>query len=92
MVATTGADRADGGRASWCADGAGVHHLATGNGDVNWEFLEPCRRKGQRIITKYDHIGQLTHLNTPECLLLEAGVSGVDPAKLQRLVIVSQIS
>ena len=52
MVATTGDGCADCGRAGRRTDGAGVHHLAAGNGDVDWEFLEPCGRKGQWIITE----------------------------------------
>jgi hypothetical protein len=34
-----------------------VHDLAPGNGDVDREFLEPCWRKGQRVIAEHDEVG-----------------------------------
>jgi hypothetical protein len=32
-----------------------MHHLATGNGDIDWQILEPRWRKGQRVVTKGGH-------------------------------------
>lgn len=63
MRATARDDRAGG----WCtglgADSASVHDLTTGNGDVDWEFLKPCWRKGEGIITEHDEVGEFPHLN-----------------------------
>src|SRR5262245_47124638 len=78
MVATTGHDRPNCGYTGRRADGAGVYHLATGNGDVDGKFLEACGYKSQWIITEHDHVSELAHFDTPEGLFLESGEGGVD--------------
>ena len=85
MGATAQGDRTSGRRVGPGANGASVHHLATGNGDVNGQLLEPRRRKGQWIITKHDDVGELPHLDAPEDLFLEARVRGIDSLAAQGL-------
>ena len=85
MRATARDDRTSGRRAGPGAHGAGVHHLATGNGDVDWQLLEPRWRKGQWIITEHDDVGELPDLDAPEALFLEARVRGVDGLAAQGL-------
>jgi hypothetical protein len=29
-----------------------MHYLAAGNGDIDWQLLEPRWRKGERVVTK----------------------------------------
>ena len=78
MGATARDGSARGRHAGPRADGAGVHHLATGNGDVDWQLLELRWRKGQRIITEHNDMGEFPHLNAPEALFLTARICGVD--------------
>src|SRR5712691_11391849 len=76
--ATARGDHTSGGHAGLGADGAGVHHLAAGNGAVDWQLLELRWRKGQWIITEDNDVGELPGLDAPKELFLEAGVRGVD--------------
>ena len=78
MGATARGDHTSGRRAGLEADGASVHHLATGNSDVDRQLLEPRWRKGQRIITKHNDVSELPHLDAPEELFLEARIRGVE--------------
>src|SRR5262245_56503016 len=78
MRTTARNDHTRGRRAGLGAHSAGVHHLATSNGDIDWEFLESRWRKGQRIITEHDDVSELPHLDVPEQLFLEARVGSVD--------------
>jgi hypothetical protein len=63
-----------------------VYDLTAGNGDIDWEFLEPRRRKGQRVIAEHHQVGQFPHLNAAEGLFLEARVGGVDGLAPQGLL------
>src|SRR4030095_7168632 len=85
MRAAARAEHTRGRRSDPGADGAGVHHLATGNGDVDWQLLELRWRKGQRIITEHDDVGELPHLDAAEDLFLEARVRSVDGLAAQGL-------
>src|SRR5215831_4600314 len=67
------------------AHGAGVHHLATGNGDVDWQLLELRWRKGQWIIAEHNDVGEFSRLNAAEELFLEARICGVDGLAAQGL-------
>jgi hypothetical protein len=55
-----------------------VHHLAAGNGDIDWQLLESHRRKGQWIITEDNDVGELPCLDAAEELFLKACIRGVD--------------
>ena len=78
MGATARGDHTSGRRAGPGADSAGVYHLATGNGDVDWQLLELRWRIGEWIITKHDEVSELPHRYAAEELFLEARVRGVD--------------
>src|SRR4029453_6007298 len=71
MRAAARDDPARGPRSDPGGDGGGMHHLATGNGDVDWQLLESRWRKGQRIITEHDDVSELPHLDAAEQLFLE---------------------
>ena len=86
MGAATGDNHTSGRRAGPRADGAGVHYLATGNGDVNWQLLEPRWRESKWIITEHDDVGEFPYLDAPEHLFLEARVRGVDGLAAQGLL------
>ena len=63
MGATTRDGSARGKRGGPGADGAGVHHLAAGNGDVDWQLLELRWRKGQWIITEHNDVSEFPCLD-----------------------------
>src|SRR5262245_55905568 len=67
------------------ADGASVYHLATGNGNVDWQLLDLRWRKGEWIITEHEEVSELSHLNAAEALFLEARICGVDGLAAQGL-------
>jgi len=52
MRAAARDDRACDRRAGPGAHGASMHYLAAGNGDIDWQLLEPRWRKGERVVTK----------------------------------------
>src|SRR5438132_11090623 len=85
MGATTGGDDTSGRRAGSGAHGAGVHHLAAGNGDVDWQLLELRWLEGQWIITKHDDVSEFPHLDAAEALFLEACIRSVDGLAAQGL-------
>src|SRR5262245_5631481 len=85
MDTAAGDDCTSSKRASPGTNGAGVYHLATGNGDVDGEFLKPRGRKGKRIITQHNDVSELSHLDAPEELFLEARVRRIDGLAAQGL-------
>ena len=84
MTTATGGNRTSGGPTGRGTDSAGMHHLAAGNGDVYWQLLEPCWRKGQWVVTKHYQVGQLPYFDTAKRLFLEGRVGGVDGLAAQR--------
>src|SRR2546427_5238664 len=85
MGATTQDGSARGRRAGSGAHGAGVHHLAAGNGDVDWQLLELRWLEGQWIITEDNDVSEFPHLNAAEALFLEACIRSVNGLAAQGL-------
>src|SRR5919198_6396387 len=85
MEATTQGNHTSGRRASPRADSTGVHHRAAGNGDIDWQLLELCWRKGQWIIAEHNDVSEFPHLDAAEDLFLEARVRSVDSLTAQGL-------